>query len=470
MKGIGDVVNRLWVRLSLAFSLVILVGVVTVILTPVLALRFGEHRLPPSPRRLRDPGGLVEELGNYYQVHQNWDGVEEVLAGPFPGHAPIPVRVSAIGDGGQVKWYGRFTGSKVFWWETTPIEVDGQIVGYLEMVPVSPDAHLPEGRDRMMRALLTRALSLTAIAGGVVAIVAGILMSRSLTAPLNELAEAARAIGARNLGRRVEVGGSDEIVEVARAFNDMAAQLEQAETLRRNLMADVAHELRTPLSVVQGNLRAILDDVYPLDKKEVAGLYDQTRLLSRLVNDLHELAQAEAGHLLLDVQPTDLVDVIDTAVATFKLVAEAREVTLTAQVPGHLPIVQADSARLTQVLHNLLTNALRHTPDGASISLRAGQDESNLWVSVHDTGEGIPPEHLPHVFDRFYRADPARTRAAGGAGLGLAIARAIVEAHGGQISAASDGVPGHGSTFTIRLPLPQPEPSSSSDDAGCRQT
>jgi len=133
-------------------------------------------------------------------------------------------------------------------------------------------------------------------------------------------------------------------------------------------------------------------------------------------------------------------------------------------VPDHLPVVQADSARLTQVLHNLLTNALRHTPDGAIISLQAGHDESNLWVSVRDTGEGIAPEHLSHVFDRFYRIDPARTRAAGGAGLGLAIARAIVEAHRGQISAASDGVPGHGSTFTIHLPLPQP--SSSSDDVG----
>ena len=462
--------NRLWVRLSLAFSLVILIGVVVVILTPALALRFGEHRLPPSPRRLRDPGGLVEDLSNYYQVHQNWDGVEEVLAGPFPGHAPMPVRVSAIGDGGQVKWYGRFTGSRVFWWETTPIEVDGQIVGYLEMVPVSPDAHLPEGRDWMMRALLTRALSLTAIVGGVVAIVAGILMSRSLTAPLNELAEAARAIGARNLSRRVDVGGSDEIVEVAQAFNEMADELEQAETLRRNLMADVAHELRTPLSVLQGNLQAILDDVYSFDKAEVASLYDQTRLLSRLVNDLHELTLAEAGQLPMDVQSTDLANLVSTTVNTFNPVAEAKGVTVSTQLPDGLPVVLVDPARLTQVLHNLLTNALRHTSGGDSILVQASHDEASIRLVVQDTGEGIPPEHLPHVFDRFYRADPARSRTLGGAGLGLAIARAIVEAHGGQISAASDGGPGHGSAFTIRLPLPQPEPSRSSDDAGCRQT
>ena len=462
--------NRLWVRLSLAFSLVILVGVMTVILTPALAFRFGEHRLPPSPRSLRDPGGLVEELSNYYQVHQNWDGVEEVLAGPFPGRGPIPVRVSAIDDGGQVKWYGHFASSKVLWWETTPIEVDGQIVGYLEMVPVSPGAHLPEGRDRMMRALLTRVLSLTAIAGGVVAIVAGILMSRSLTAPLNELAEAARAIGARNLSRRVEVSGSDEIVEVAQAFNEMAAELEQAETLRRNLMADVAHELRTPLSVLQGNLQAILDDVYSLDKAEVASLYDQTRLLSRLVNDLHELTLAEAGQLPMDVEPTNLANLISITVNTFNPVAEPKGVTVSTQLPDGLPVVLVDPARLTQVLHNLLTNALRHTSGGDSIWVQASCDDANVRLVVRDTGEGIPPEHLPYVFDRFYRADPARSRALGGAGLGLAITRAIVEAHGGQISAASDGVPGHGSAFTIRLPLPQPEPGRSNGDADCGQT
>ncbi len=239
----------------------------------------------------------------------------------------------------------------------------------------------------------------------------------------------------------------------------MAAALEQAETLRRNLVADVAHELRTPLSVLQGNLRAILDDVYPLNKTEVARLYDQTRLLSRLVNDLHELAQAEARQLLLNPQPTDLADLVHSTVTTFAPVAETRGVTLEAQVPPDLPSVLADSARLAQVLHNLLANALYHTSAGGTIWLRAGCDAAgtgqpaHLWLAVQDSGEGIPPEHLPHVFERFYRADPARSRTTGGAGLGLAIVRAIVEAHGGQISAASDGMPGHGSTFTVRLPL-----------------
>ncbi len=283
-------------------------------------------------------------------------------------------------------------------------------------------------------------------------------MSRNLSAPLNRLAEAARAIGARNLSQRVEVSGSAEVVEVARAFNEMAAALEQAEAARRSLVADVAHELRTPLSVLQGNLRAVLDDVYPLDKAEVARLYDQTRLLSHLVNDLRELAQADAGKLSLRRQPADLGGLVSAAVGGFAPIAEASGVMLHAEVPTGLPAVQADAARITQVFHELLANALRHTPAGGAVTLRVGSDRASngklpyLWVTVQDTGEGIAAEHLPHVFERFYRLDAARSRSTGGSGLGLAIARALVEAHGGQISAASDGISGHGSTFTVRLP------------------
>jgi signal transduction histidine kinase len=277
-------------------------------------------------------------------------------------------------------------------------------------------------------------------------------MSRSLTAPLNNLAAAARDIGARNLSRRVEEKGSDEMVAVARAFNEMAADLEEGEQLRRNLLADTAHELRTPLSVLQGNLRAILDEVYPMNQEEMARLYDHTRFLSRLVNDLHELAQAEARQLPLDLQPTDLAQMVQHTADTFRPSAEAKGVSLKTELPPELPPCAVDSARLTQVLQNLLANALRHTPAGGAITVRAESGASGVALSIEDTGEGIPPEHLPYVFDRFYRTDPARSRDRGGAGLGLAIARAIAEAHGGRISVASAGVPGQGSTFTIHLP------------------
>jgi signal transduction histidine kinase len=242
------------------------------------------------------------------------------------------------------------------------------------------------------------------------------------------------------------------MVEVAKAFNTMAARLEEAETLRRNLVADVAHELRTPLSVLQGNLRAILDDVYPLEKNEIARLYTQTRLLSRLVNDLHELAQAEAGQLSLNRLPTDLVQLVRETVEVYESIAEDVGVTLTVAIDEPLPTVLADAARLTQVLHNLLANALRHTPAGGTVTVALTHSDNLVRLAVEDSGDGISAAHLPYVFDRFYRTDRARTRDTGGVGLGLAIVRAIAVAHGGQASAASLGS-GQGSSFIVVLPV-----------------
>jgi two-component system OmpR family sensor kinase/two-component system sensor histidine kinase BaeS len=453
--------NRLWVRMSLTFGAVVLVAVVTIVLVPPIMTRTHVREYPPFDQ-LQTRGGVVDALADYYQAHKGWDGVEVLLDGARLALAPVPMSVSLTDAEGKIVYAARAENadqppSQAERAKTIPIQADRRTVGYLEVVPATTGG--PTRQEQFLLERLGRDLLLVATVGGIGGILFGILMSRNLTAPLNHLAEAARAIGARNLSQRVEVSGSDEVIEVARAFNEMAAALEQVETLRRNLVADVAHELRTPLSVLQGNLRAILDDVYPLNKTEVTRLYDQTRLLSRLVNDLHELAQAEARQLPLNPQPTDLADLIHTTAATFAPVAEDKGVTLEAQVPPDLPSVLADPARLAQVLHNLLANALYHTPAGSTIWLRAGYDTgkagrpSHLWLAVQDSGEGIAPEHLPHVFERFYRADPARSRTTGGAGLGLAIVRAIVEAHGGQVSAASDGVPGHGSTFTVRLLL-----------------
>jgi len=280
----------------------------------------------------------------------------------------------------------------------------------------------------------------------------GIISSRSLTAPLNKLAEAAKAIGSQDLSRRVEVKGSDEIRVVAQAFNEMAAALEKAETLRSNMLADVAHELRTPISVIQGSLRAILDDVYELDKTEIARLYDQTRHLSRLVDDLRELAQAEANQLPLNVITVDLATLIEETAAIYAPIIEAEGLTLQLELQDEVPTVQGDRARLAQCLQNLLNNAIHHTPRGGEITVELAYETGQVQLRVRDTGQGIAAEHLPHILDRFYRADPARGRDTGGTGLGLAIVRAIVEAHGGKLTAASEGL-GQGSTFTVQLPL-----------------
>ncbi len=315
--------------------------------------------------------------------------------------------------------------------------------------PPPNEAERIEFRTRAAE-ILTRSLISVVVIGSVLGIAAGVWMSRRLTAPLEELAKGTETIGAGDLSYRVKPQGSAEIVALAQSFNGMAGKLEEGERLRQNLLADVAHELRTPLTVLQGNLRAILDDVYALDKAEVAHLYDQTRHLHRLVSDLHELAQAEARQLPLNLQIIDLVWLVDDAVAIFAPIAEAEAVQLQVNLPKAPVMVQVDQARITQVLQNLLVNALRHTPAGGCITVRLLVDEQ-VELVIQDTGDGIDAEHLPHLFDRFFRTDSARDRDHGGAGLGLAIVRALVEAHGGRVAVTSAGR-GQGSTFTISLP------------------
>ncbi len=309
-----------------------------------------------------------------------------------------------------------------------------------------------ETRQLLIQEQVVRTLISIGIVVGTTAGVAGIFISRSLTKPLTELADAAKALGQKNLARRVTPHGSDETRALAVAFNDMAERLQTAESLRRNLLADVAHELRTPLTVLQGNLRAILDDVYPMDKEEITRLYDQSRHLHRLVNDLHELAQADAHQLPLHRQPTDMDELVHQAVAMIEPLADEKTITLNVQNGIVLPVLEVDQARITQAVQNLLTNAVRHTPEGGTISIQVGTLEDMVQIAVKDTGEGIAPEHLPFVWDRFYRTDRTRDRHTGGTGLGLAIVRGIIEAHGGTVSAQSEGV-GKGSTFGLQLPL-----------------
>ena len=319
--------------------------------------------------------------------------------------------------------------------------------------PPPPAQALLDSADfpaRLGAAVLESALTLIFV-GSILGIAAGAWMSRRMTAPLDDLAAGAAQVGAGDLAVRVTPKGSDEMIGLAQAFNHMAADLQQAEQLRQHMLADVAHELRTPLTVLQGNLRAILDDVYPLDKAEIASLYDQTRHLHRLVNDLHELAQAEAGQLPLALRPVDVAALVQDAVELFGPLAETQAVTLTSVQQGDPVRVQADRARLMQVLQNLLTNALRHTPAGGVITLTVRTVGAQVEIVVQDSGEGISAEHLPYVFDRFYRTDAARDRDAGGAGLGLAIVRVLVAAHGGAVRVASAG-PGRGSTFVVALP------------------
>ena len=285
----------------------------------------------------------------------------------------------------------------------------------------------------------------------VVGTAGGIAIGWVTSAPINNLARAAHRIGKGELDVRVPVRGSQEMVDLAETFNKMAAELQHAETLRNNLMADVSHELRTPLTVLEGNLRAALDKVVPLDEAEIANLYAQTRHLIRLVNDLRELSLAEAGQLPLEKTAANLNNLVAETLQALEPLAAEKEITFSAEL-SPLPEIVVDPFRIRQVLFNLLSNALRHTPPAGKISVTGSVSGNFITLSVLDTGEGLDPDELAAVFNRFYRADKSRSRDSGGTGLGLAIVKAIIEAHGGRVDAKSAGKT-QGSTFTLTLPV-----------------
>lgn len=313
--------------------------------------------------------------------------------------------------------------------------------GMKEDLDGPPDAPPAEIQQRLIGFM---AFSVVVGLGG------GIVIGRVVSAPITELVKAADKIGKGDLNTRVFPHGSQEMIDLADRFNKMAQELEHAETLKNNLMADVAHELRTPLTVLEANLRAALDKVYLLDEAEIANLYGQTRHLTRLVNDLRELALAESKQLHLEKYPTDLNALLAETIQALDPLAAEKSVRLICQ-PALLPELSVDPTRIRQAVFNLLSNALRHTPSGGKISVAGKQAKSMVVLSVKDSGEGLLPDQLAAVFDRFYRADKSRSRETGGTGLGLAIVKAIIESHGGQVKAYSEGK-GKGSEFTIILP------------------
>jgi signal transduction histidine kinase len=285
---------------------------------------------------------------------------------------------------------------------------------------------------------------------------------RGIATPLAEIMTAADAVSAGDLRVRVPERGPGEFSRLARSFNRMTEELARTDQLRRNLTADVAHELRTPLHIIQGNLEGILDGVYEATPEHIAATLEETQLLKRLVDDLRTLSLAEAGQLRLRQESVNVVELLGDVATSFSGQIEAAGLNLTVLLAGR-PLAAAapplmllaDVGRLNQVLGNLMINAIRHTPAGGRISLEASPTAQGVRLRVSDSGEGIPAEALPYIFDRFWRGDRARSHAGGaGAGLGLAIARQLVQAHGGEIYAVSE--PGQGTTFTIELPQPRP--------------
>ncbi len=323
-----------------------------------------------------------------------------------------------------------------------PVEVGGTLVGTLH-VRLPQAGLLPQ--DVSFRSSMNRLLVAGGVVAGLVALILGAVLARRATAPARELTRAARAVAAGEGSRRVGFEAADEFGEMARAFNSMADTIEEEDRLRRTFAADVAHELRTPLAILRTQVEAMQDGVLEPSSPSLASLHEETLRLTRLVEDLEALASADAAAFSLDRRPVDLREVLEGAVREFAGPFDAAGVGLEARMESL--VVEADPLRIRQVVSNLLWNALKHTPSGGKVRVRLEPGAGGSVVRVSDTGPGIPPDELPHVFDRFFRGRGAR---AGGSGIGLTVARELVRAHGGEIEAANE--PAGGATFTVRLP------------------
>ena len=458
--------NRLWLQLTLGVALVTLVSTLTVAL-----LANGQadttFRGYLAQSQVME-SGVVERLATLYADQGSWAGAEALLTlprgaggmgmghGQGMGQGMGALRSSlaladadgrVVADPTGLVTHPTLSASEQA--EALPILVAGRTVGYL-LVRSTGGTTLPVAAQHFLDTF-NGTLWTAGLLAGVLSLGLGLLIARGLAAPLHRLATGARRIAEGHLAERVPDRGPAEVQMVATAFNEMAASLEAGETQRRHMVADIAHELRTPLTVVQGNLRAILDDVYPLSKAEVATIYEATLGLRRLVDDLRELSLAEAGQLDLQLQPLPVAPLLAREVALFAELAATQGVTLQAEPLAALPAVRADPERLAQVLHNLVSNALRHTPAGGSVTLSATVQAASIVFAICDTGTGIAPADLPRVFERFYRADRGRAREAGGSGLGLAITEQLVRLQGGTLGVSS--VLGQGSRFWFALPV-----------------
>jgi len=309
-------------------------------------------------------------------------------------------------------------------------------------IGVQEQAFLDDMQDSLLLA--------TAVAV-IVAIALGLLFSRLISRPMGQLAFSARRIATGDFSQRIKTSTDDEIGEVSAAFNSMAEQLEMKENSRRQLLADTAHELRNPLSIIQGNMEAWLDGVISPTPEQIASVYDETVLLSRLITDLRELSLAEAGQLKLHQEATDLGELLTMEISGIQNRCQEKDISINAELAEEVPQVFIDADRIRQVLHNLIDNAIRHTPISGVIKVGARSDNPGwVAVSVSDSGSGIASEDLPYVFDHFYKADRSRQRGHGGAGIGLALVKQFVELHGGKVWAESQA--GNGSTFYFTLP------------------
>jgi signal transduction histidine kinase len=336
-----------------------------------------------------------------------------------------------------------------------PVVVDGETVGYVMLT--QGGTRLSE-REQGFLQRTTQATLVAMLVAGVLAALVGTFVANRVLAPLHELNRAIEGMRDGKLNQQIPVRGRDEISRLAEAFNMMSSQLARNQEMQRQMTSDIAHDLRTPLTVISGYLEALRDGTFAPTEARINTMFNEAQALQFLVSDLNTLSRADHGRLRLNTEPTAPRDLVERVKLAFELQAQNKQIQLRVEIAEDLPLVPMDMERMAQVMGNLISNALRYTPAHGAIAISAHQHGDQLRLTVRDTGSGIPPEKLPYIFERFYRADEARYQIGHESGLGLAIARSLVEAHGGSISASSEV--GVGTTFVIDIPLAGQEVSN----------
>lgn len=455
-------------KLTLAFMLVALItaALVAVFIRATSTNRLYQFVLDQQ----RDQ--MEEVLASYYAGTGSWEGIgrfwDEILPAGGMGAGMGEERRPMMGNpghGGQRQLFGlasadgqviiparpnQHPGQHLTAQELrsgTPLWVDGDQVGILLVVQ---DLPVLTAAETLFLNRTNQALLFAFFAALLIAAVLGILLARTFTRPIQQLTEAAQNIAGGSLAQQVEIHSNDEIGRLAAAFNQMSQEVARVNQLRRQMTADIAHDLRTPLTVVAGYLESMRDGVLQPTPERISLIYTEIERLQNLVGDLRMLSQADAGELRLTPQPIQPADLLERAAELYGHHAERQNVTLAVAAPASLPPIRVDEARMMQVFDNLLSNAMRYTPAGGSITLAARAVGGGVEIQVRDTGTGIPPEELPHIFDRFHRVDKSRHTESGESGLGLAIVKTLVEAQSGRVWAEST----HGQGTTVFLQFP----------------
>jgi two-component system sensor histidine kinase BaeS len=450
---------RLSTKLLLSFALLLTVTLVVVSVVAyssaareVRGFMFGGTIVPPEE--------ITTDLSTYYQERGGWQGVEAVLVpsrgsgagglGPMMGQRFVLVDATGrvVGDTSSTL-LGSFVAEDEIA-RGVPITVKQARVGTLLLFGGMGGFGTPQGGlDALLIGRVNRAIWLAAGLGALLGLVLAVVLSRSLTAPLRSLTAAMNrfARGERNL--HLPATSPDEVGDLTESFRHLVGEIERQEGLRKEMTADIAHELRNPIAVIQANVESLVDGVYPATAENLEPVLESVHLLSRLVEDLRTLALADAGRLTVEIGATDIIPVLRRVANALEQHAAAKQIRLTVE-SAHSVFAAADPQRLEQILSNLVNNAIRHTPEGGRVAMRVAlQASGRVRIDVTDTGSGIPPDALAHVFERFYRADRGRSRVEGGTGLGLAIARKLAEAQGGNLTA--DNPPEGGARFSLTL-------------------